>query len=139
MDKPWRGRIVFTLQTTSITKYSRIYGQVHPSRSTHEFKSKLSIHHEVSQPSPCIKKYSRFYQAVHPSRSTHEFLLLFVVVVSGCIQTLATGGFKIAPHSSTHAMTANHTRQKKNRSGPLLMEASQLARPTCFLPQRRGD
>ena len=106
MDKSWRGSFVFTLQTTSITKYSRIYGQevqpsrsfstneyaVHPSRSTHEFKSNLSIHHEVFQ-KPRL--------AIHPSRSTHELLLLLLlfVVVSGGIQTLASGGFKIAPHA----------------------------------------
>ena len=50
-----------------------VFLAIHPSRSTHEFTAKMSIHHEVFQPTPCnpsITKYSRIYgQDVHPSRS----------------------------------------------------------------------
>ena len=65
--KSRRGRFVFTLQTKTFTKYSRIFGQeVQPSRSSQP--TMPSIHHEVLT----------IYPAGHPSRSTHVLLLLYV-------------------------------------------------------------
>ena len=117
------------LQTTSITKYSRIYDQgVQPSRSFQPTMMQ-TIHHEVltiSPSCPSITKYSRVVVVVnHPSRSTHVLLLLLSNHPSRSTHDflhwrysdVGYWWFQIALHSSIHAMTANHFRQETAEVG----------------------
>ena len=101
----------------SITKYLRIYGQdVDPSRSlsTNDLQS---IHDDVltnlRPRCPSITKSLNQRLAIHPSRSTTKFS------ASRGIQTLATGGFKIAsPRSSITRSNRGQHKTKIEEVGP---------------------
>ena len=71
-DNKNEGRhIVFTLQTTTFTMYSRIFGQEVQTITKFSTNDDAFNHHEVLT----------IYPAVRSSRSTHVLLLLLIAVV----------------------------------------------------------
>ena len=119
---------MFTLQTTIITKYSRINNQEVQSSRSFQPSKMHSIHHEVLTNLP----------AVHPSRSTHELLLLmllFVVVVCPSITKSHNPRLAINCPSITKYSRVAVVRQEAAEAGLYWWKQLNLLRTCVFLAE----